>query len=144
MSDVTTDLRPPVHLGWHRADACAKVTGYDRSPTERDAIAKKHGKRALAPVQARNPAPARRSAVPAVTRDRPRAEATLGSVELQRIDAYWRACNYLAAGMIYLRDNPLLLEPLTPDHIKNRLLGHWGASPGLSFTYVHLNRIIRK
>jgi xylulose-5-phosphate/fructose-6-phosphate phosphoketolase len=107
-------------------------------------MAKKHGKRALAPVQARNPAPARRSALPAVTRDRPRAEATLGTAELQRIDAYWRACNYLAAGMIYLRDNPLLLEPLTPDHIKNRLLGHWGASPGLSFTYVHLNRLIRK
>ena len=60
------------------------------------------------------------------------------------IDAYWRACNYLAAGMIYLQDNPLLREPLQPEHIKNRLLGHWGASPGLSFTYVHLNRLINK
>jgi xylulose-5-phosphate/fructose-6-phosphate phosphoketolase len=57
---------------------------------------------------------------------------------------YWRACNYLAAGMIYLQDNPLLREPLQPAHIKNRLLGHWGASPGLSFTYVHLNRLINK
>jgi xylulose-5-phosphate/fructose-6-phosphate phosphoketolase len=63
-----------------------------------------------------------------------------GSDELQRIDAYWRASLYLAAGMIYLRDNPLLREPLQPAHIKNRLLGHWGSSPGLSFIYVHLNR----
>ncbi|MFM1891004.1 MAG: hypothetical protein RLZ44_81, partial [Pseudomonadota bacterium] len=61
-----------------------------------------------------------------------------------KMDAYWRACNYLAAGMIYLRDNPLLHEPLQPEHIKQRLLGHWGASPGLSFTYVHLNRLINK
>jgi xylulose-5-phosphate/fructose-6-phosphate phosphoketolase len=58
--------------------------------------------------------------------------------------AWWRACNYLAAGMIYLRDNPLLREPLRPEHIKERLLGHWGSSPGLSFLYVHLNRLIRK
>ena len=64
--------------------------------------------------------------------------------ELKRIDAYWRACNYLAAGMIYLQDNPLLREPLRSEHIKNRLLGHWGSSPGLSFTYVHLNRLINK
>jgi xylulose-5-phosphate/fructose-6-phosphate phosphoketolase len=64
--------------------------------------------------------------------------------EMQAIDAYWRACNYLAVGMIYLQDNPLLREPLRPEHIKNRLLGHWGASPGLSFTYVHLNRLINK
>jgi phosphoketolase len=64
--------------------------------------------------------------------------------ELRKTHAYWRACNYLAAGMIYLRDNPLLRKPLKPDHIKVRLLGHWGASPGLSFTYVHLNRLINK
>jgi xylulose-5-phosphate/fructose-6-phosphate phosphoketolase len=61
-----------------------------------------------------------------------------------RIDAFWRACNYLAAGMIYLRDNPLLAEPLRPEHIKQRLLGHWGASPALSFTWAHLNRLIVK
>ena len=66
------------------------------------------------------------------------------ATELRQIDAYWRACNYLAAGMIYLRDNPLLRKPLRPEHLKSRLLGHWGASPGLSFTYVHLNRLIRK
>ncbi|OQW71186.1 MAG: phosphoketolase [Proteobacteria bacterium ST_bin11] len=64
--------------------------------------------------------------------------------ELVLLNAYWRACNYLAAGMIYLKDNPLLKESLKPEHIKQRLLGHWGASPGLSFTYVHLNRLINK
>ncbi len=64
--------------------------------------------------------------------------------ELKRVDAYWRACNYLALGMIYLQENPLLREPLRPEHIKNRLLGHWGSSPGLAFTYIHLNRLIKK
>ena len=64
--------------------------------------------------------------------------------ELNLMDAYWRACNYLAAGMIYLRDNPLLRQPLSVEHIKKRLLGHWGSSPGLSFAYVHLNRLINK
>jgi xylulose-5-phosphate/fructose-6-phosphate phosphoketolase len=64
--------------------------------------------------------------------------------ELRKIDAYWRACNYLCAGMIYLRDNPLLKKPLRPEHFKNRLLGHWGSDPGQTFTWVHLNRVIRK
>src|SRR6266436_2035054 len=68
----------------------------------------------------------------------------LGAEELRHTDIYWRACNYLSLGMIYLFDNPLLAEPLRPEHIKNRLLGHWGSSPGLSFIYVHLNRLIRK
>jgi xylulose-5-phosphate/fructose-6-phosphate phosphoketolase len=68
----------------------------------------------------------------------------LSAEALQRIHAYWRACNYLSLGMIYLQDNPLLQEPLKPEHIKNRLLGHWGASPGLSFVYIHLNRLIKK
>jgi xylulose-5-phosphate/fructose-6-phosphate phosphoketolase len=68
----------------------------------------------------------------------------LSREELHKIDAYWRACNYLAAGMIYLRDNPLLRQPLKPEHVKLRLLGHWGASPGLSFAYVHVNRLINK
>jgi len=58
--------------------------------------------------------------------------------------AWWQACNYLAAGVIYLQDNPLLRQPLKPEHIKRRLLGHWGASPALSFAYVHLNRMIVK
>ena len=64
--------------------------------------------------------------------------------ELRKIDAYWRACTYLAAGMIYLRANPLLREPLQVEHVKRRLLGHWGSSPGLSFIYIHLNRLINK
>ena len=64
--------------------------------------------------------------------------------ELRKIDAYWDACNYLAAGMIYLRANPLLREPLRPEHIKNRLLGHWGSDPGQSLIWIHLNRLIKK
>jgi len=63
--------------------------------------------------------------------------------ELQRLDAWWRAANYLAVGMIYLKDNPLLRETLRPGHIKNRLLGHWGSSPGQSFIWAHANRVIR-
>jgi len=64
--------------------------------------------------------------------------------ELHKIDAFWSACKYLAIGMLYLQDNPLLKEPLKPEHIKNRLLGHWGSSPGLAFIYTHLNRLIKK
>ena len=60
------------------------------------------------------------------------------------MDAYWRACNYLSLGMLYLRENPLLREPLKPEHIKKRLIGHWGSDPGQSFIWVHLNRLIRK
>ena len=66
----------------------------------------------------------------------------LTSEELQRIDAYWRAANYLSVGQIYLLDNPLLREPLRLEHIKPRLLGHWGTTPGLNFVYVHLNRLV--
>lgn len=68
----------------------------------------------------------------------------LSSEELYKIHAYWRACNYLCAGMIYLRDNPLLRKPLLPEHFKNRLLGHWGSAPGQTFIWIHLNRVIRK
>lgn len=71
-------------------------------------------------------------------------EPVLDESTITQLHAYWRACNYLAAGMIYLQENPLLREPLKPEHIKNRLLGHWGASPGLSFTYIHMNRLIKK
>ncbi len=73
-----------------------------------------------------------------------KTETPLTAEELRKIHAYWRACNYLAVGMIYLRDNPLLREPLKPEHVKQRLLGHWGSSPGLSFIYIHLNRLIKK
>ena len=68
----------------------------------------------------------------------------LKAEELRKIDAWWRACNFLSLGMIYLQENPLLREPLKPEHIKNRLLGHWGASPGLAFSYIHLNRLIKR
>jgi xylulose-5-phosphate/fructose-6-phosphate phosphoketolase len=70
--------------------------------------------------------------------------AVLSAEELRKIDAYWRAANYLSVGQIYLLDNPLLHEPLTLDHVKPRLLGHWGTTPGLNFVYAHCNRIIKK
>ena len=72
------------------------------------------------------------------------AGAPLNEEEARQIHAFWRACNYLALGMIYLQGNPLLREPLAPEHIKNRMLGHWGASPALSFAYTHLNRVIKQ
>jgi xylulose-5-phosphate/fructose-6-phosphate phosphoketolase len=67
----------------------------------------------------------------------------LSQEALKKIDAYWRAANYLSVGQIYLYDNPLLKEPLKLEHIKPRLLGHWGTTPGLNFIYVHLNRVIK-
>ncbi|UFW77274.1 MULTISPECIES: phosphoketolase family protein [Rhizobium] len=69
--------------------------------------------------------------------------AALNDAELTLIDRYWRAANYLSIGQIYLLANPLLREPLKPEHIKPRLLGHWGTTPGLNFVYAHLNRLIR-
>ncbi len=63
---------------------------------------------------------------------------------LDRLDAWWRAANYLSVGQIYLLANPLLREPLTAEHIKPRLLGHWGTAPGLNFVYAHLNRAIQE
>ncbi len=69
---------------------------------------------------------------------------TLSDIELKRIDAYYRAANYLSVGQLYLKDNPLLKEKLTLDHIKPNVVGHWGTAPGQNFIYVHLNRIIKK
>ncbi|HXW54900.1 MAG TPA: phosphoketolase family protein [Candidatus Cybelea sp.] len=74
----------------------------------------------------------------------PRTQQPLSSEELRKMHAYWRAANYLSAGQIYLLQNPLLRVPLTLEHIKPRLLGHWGTTPGLNFIYVHFNRVIRK
>ncbi|VXC12177.1 phosphoketolase [Aeromicrobium sp. 9AM] len=68
---------------------------------------------------------------------------TLAPEQLELIDAYWRAANYLSVGQIYLMDNPLLREPLLPEHVKPRLLGHWGTTPGLNLLYAHMNRVIR-
>ena len=67
----------------------------------------------------------------------------LSDSELHKMNAYWRAANYLSVGQIYLLDNPLLKEPLKIEHVKPRLLGHWGTTPGLNFIYVHLNRLIK-
>src|SRR5579872_3844134 len=75
---------------------------------------------------------------------RTKSESTLSKSESTLIDAYWRAANYLSVGQIYLFDNPLLREPLREEHIKPRLLGHWGTTPGLNFIYAHLNRLIKK
>lgn len=69
---------------------------------------------------------------------------TLTPESLNNLDAYWRAANYLSVGQMYLRDNPLLREPLKLEHVKRMLLGHWGTTPGQNFIYVHLNRVIKK
>src|ERR1700722_8607917 len=74
----------------------------------------------------------------------PLEENPLSSAELRLMNAYWRAANYLSVGQISLLDNPLLQEPLKLEHIKPRLLGHWGTTPGLNIIYVHMNRIIKK
>jgi len=77
----------------------------------------------------------------AVTVDeRPTNDTPTTEVDLALVDAYWRAANYLSVGQIYLMDNPLLTEPLRPEHVKPRLLGHWGTTPGLNLLYAHLNR----
>src|SRR2546421_9378766 len=69
--------------------------------------------------------------------------SNMNQARLNLMHRYWNAANYLTVGQIYLQDNPLLREPLKPEHVKARLLGHWGTSPGLSFIYVHLNRLIQ-
>src|SRR5258708_6445058 len=78
-----------------------------------------------------------------IDRTSPPAQALSGP-ELALLNAYWRATNYISIGQIYLLDNPLLKVPLKLEHIKPRLLGHWGTTPGLNLIYVHLNRLIRK
>ncbi len=70
------------------------------------------------------------------------AAQSLPQPELERLHAWWRAANYLSVGQIYLLDNPLLEQPLTLEHVKPRLLGHWGTTPGINFVYAHLNRMI--
>ena len=72
------------------------------------------------------------------------SENSLSTDELRKIDAYWRACNYLSLGMLYLCENPLLRDPLKVEHLKKRLIGHWGSDPSQSFICVHLNRLIKK
>src|SRR3954463_1919528 len=92
-----------------------------------------------------DPRPTRARNVPIMTDTAKRSDrAPLSAQELRRLDAAWRAANYLAVGQIYLLDNPLLREPLRREHLKARLLGHWGTSPGLSLLYAHVNRLIRE
>ncbi|MCW2604993.1 MAG: phosphoketolase [Pseudonocardiales bacterium] len=79
-----------------------------------------------------------------MTSTREESALTLNAEQLRLIDAYWRAANYLSVGQIYLLDNPLLREPLLPEHVKPRLLGHWGTTPGLNLLYAHMNRVIRQ
>src|SRR5213595_920518 len=76
--------------------------------------------------------------------DAKRVDDPLAPDRLRKMDAYWRAANYLSVGQIYLYDNPLLKQPLKKEHVKPRLLGHWGTTPGLNFIYVHLNRVINE
>src|SRR5215211_1560780 len=80
----------------------------------------------------------------AATDGKPAVAGPLSPAELRKLDAYWRASNYLSVGQIYLLDNPLLQEPLKRQHIKPRLLGHWGTSPGLNMLCTHLNRVIKR
>src|SRR4051812_37523638 len=75
---------------------------------------------------------------------RPTMAKSEGPRRFEELHAYWRAANYLAVGQIYLLANPLLREPLAPEHIKPRLLGHWGTTPGLNLIFAHLNRVIRE
>src|SRR6059058_1911863 len=84
------------------------------------------------------------SAAPVGSAKSSESQQPLSAEELRRMHAYWRAANYLSVGQIYLYDNPLLREPLKPEHIKSRLLGHWGTTAGLNFIYVHFNRLIKK
>src|ERR1700739_3811392 len=84
------------------------------------------------------------SATPEINRADAKNEGPPSPEVLDKMNAYWRAANYLSVGQIYLKDNPLLERPLTLDDVKPRLLGHWGTTPGLNFLYVHWNRIIRE
>src|SRR3979411_2564183 len=84
------------------------------------------------------------SAAKEATKGKSQGVQTLSADELRKVDAYWRACIYLCVGMLYLLENPLLRKPLKVEHIKNRLLGHWGSDPGQTFIWVHLNRLIKK
>ncbi|MGA9586789.1 MAG: phosphoketolase, partial [Terracidiphilus sp.] len=83
------------------------------------------------------------SATTDINRAAAKSDGPLSPDLLNKMDAYWRAANYLSVGQIYLKDNPLLERPLTLDDVKPRLLGHWGTTPGLNFLYVHWNRLIR-
>jgi xylulose-5-phosphate/fructose-6-phosphate phosphoketolase len=87
---------------------------------------------------------AKRPAAGAVKAKKSTAGSPLSAELLRKMDAYWRASNYLSVGQIYLYDNPLLKQTLKREHVKPRLVGHWGTTPGLNLIYVHLNRVIKE
>src|SRR5262245_39119085 len=101
--------------------------------------ARKRSSRITATKRKKVSANGARHAVRSTTKNAP-----LSHEELNKINAYWRAANYLSVGQIYLYGNPLLKKPLSKEHIKPRLLGHWGTTPGLNFIYAHLNRLIKQ
>src|SRR5919109_1150073 len=126
-----------------RGHGQARHRGHERRPPGGPRRLRPRGRRAplqrlRAPVRARHLRAAAGVTAPVTT-----AAALLAAEELRLLDAYWRAANYLSVGQIYLLSNPLLREPLRPDHVKPRLLGHFGTTPGLNLIYAHLNRAIR-
>src|ERR1700719_463782 len=131
------DSHPP--LLHNRHQRCAKIACLHSGDEFKAGSAESRSHAAIALKEHIPMTPPQTSELKAAT-----PQPTLTADELRKMDAYWRACNYLCAGMIYLRDNPLLRKPLLPEHFKNRLLGHWGSDPGQSFVWVHLNRVIRK
>src|SRR5215510_106591 len=116
----------------NRKSAAMHKVGTARKTSSRAAVTKAKKVRANG---ARNP----QGTIRSTTKDAP-----LSRDELNKLNAYWRAANYLSVGQIYLYDNPLLKKLLTKEHIKPRLLGHWGTTPGLNFIYAHLNRLIKQ
>src|SRR5215467_2912102 len=141
---------PPLILHWSSGHRQARVDGSypttNGNPSPALALARQGCKNERLPmtttVRAKSDAI---EALSAFGKARSTIKGTpLSAEELRKTDAFWRASTYAILGMLYLLDNPLLREPLKPEHIKNRLLGHWGSSPGLAFTYIHLMRQIKK
>src|ERR671925_1159519 len=125
--------------------ACSDASNQRRRSTSPTSRSSPRGGRSCAPNSSRDAVSEKRSLCdPERMSDVSETRSEVVAEELQRIDASWRAANYLAVGQIYLLDNPLLREPLRPEHVKPRLLGHWGTTPGLNLIYAHLNRAIRQ
>ncbi|MGZ4602564.1 MAG: phosphoketolase family protein, partial [Kineosporiaceae bacterium] len=139
--DTTTGTNgPAVGVPTAAAGVTGSETGDDNAEDAAEAPAGSPSRPAeIAPRQPTDAGDPQRVAVRLVARD---AEPYLPPGDLAAVDAWWRAANYLSVGQIYLMDNPLLREPLRPEHIKPRLLGHWGTTPGLNLIYAHLNRAI--
>src|SRR5579862_4353894 len=145
-------LRPPA--GWYSACRAKAISSHStRNPASRSGISRPAATCTWLPIQCRSQSMAGSTwrsprGAPCLCSDCKLADVELNmplsAEELRKIDAYWRAANYLSIGQIYLYDNPLLTQPLTLEHVKPRLLGHWGTTPGLNFIYAHCNRVINK